>query len=204
MVHRQAEGEDEEESVMLHRQAGDEEEETPIQRQPEEEEEPVQASRTVRRSLQTTPQSVAAQPSPAVAARDEAGAAHSAVAPPSITASPHLFETPDADPVVASTFHDAPASDVPSDLPADSPATHPIRQQDAFAPAAAPYFPDNGPGEYDAPESSPNAAPSARERPQVVIDQIDVLIHEQAPQRPASRPRTDPDRALRARYLRRL
>jgi len=49
------------------------------------------------------------------------------------------------------------------------------------------------------------AASTGADRPQVIIDQLDVLIHEQAPSpRAAARPATDQGRMLRARYLRRL
>jgi hypothetical protein len=48
------------------------------------------------------------------------------------------------------------------------------------------------------------AADSKAERPQVVIDRLDVLIHEPAPTPAAARPVADPGRRLRARYLRGL
>jgi len=45
---------------------------------------------------------------------------------------------------------------------------------------------------------------AASQRPQVVIDQVDVLIHEPAAPQSAARPAFDSARAMRARYLRRL
>lgn len=50
----------------------------------------------------------------------------------------------------------------------------------------------------------PRAVGASAERPQVIIDQLDVLIHEPAPSHYAARAGADRDRMLRARYLRRL
>ena len=48
------------------------------------------------------------------------------------------------------------------------------------------------------------AGASAPQRPQVIIDQVDVLIHEPAAPAVSARPAFDAGRAMRARYLRRL
>ena len=48
------------------------------------------------------------------------------------------------------------------------------------------------------------AGAPAPQRPQVIIDQVDVLIHEPAAPAVAARPAFDAGRAMRARYLRRL
>lgn len=48
------------------------------------------------------------------------------------------------------------------------------------------------------------AGASAPQRPQVIIDQVDVLIHEPAAPALSARPAFDAGRAMRARYLRRL
>jgi hypothetical protein len=48
------------------------------------------------------------------------------------------------------------------------------------------------------------AAASKAERPQVIVDRLDVLVREPAPSPAAARPAADPGRMLRARYLRRL
>ncbi|MCB4768045.1 hypothetical protein LGR54_05470 [Ancylobacter sp. Lp-2] len=48
------------------------------------------------------------------------------------------------------------------------------------------------------------SGPDRSERPQVIIDQVDVVIHEPAPPAVAARAPFDAARAMRARYLRRL
>ena len=54
------------------------------------------------------------------------------------------------------------------------------------------------------PVGGSDAGASAPQRPQVIIDQVDVLIHEPAAPAVSARPAFDAGRAMRARYLRRL
>jgi len=54
------------------------------------------------------------------------------------------------------------------------------------------------------PVGGSDAGAAAPQRPQVIIDQVDVLIHEPAAPAVAARPAFDAGRAMRARYLRRL
>ena len=89
--------------------------------------------------------------------------------------------------------HDPPYQDRPAD---DRP----------HLPAALPDFFTRD-GGYDAFDTAGSYAPhaaSGNERPEVIIEQLDVLIHEPAPPPQPASTRTDHGRSLRARYLRRL
>ena len=61
------------------------------------------------------------------------------------------------------------------------------------------------PAGFDAPFTEVGgSSASAPQRPQVIIDQVDVLIHEPVAPAVPARPAFDAGRAMRARYLRRL
>jgi hypothetical protein len=106
--------------------------------------------------------------------------------------------------------------DVAPSVPA--PAATPTAADPGFAgfgaPPAGPFAENFGGGEvympappagFDAPYSEVGASnASAPQRPQVIIDQVDVLIHEPVAPAAAARPAFDAGRAMRARYLRRL
>lgn len=88
----------------------------------------------------------------------------------------------------------APGAEVVGFVPSTVPIWH-----DGNAPAAAGY----GGAQADVFDTDAGRpAFTSSERPQVFIDQVDVLIHEPAP--PPARPAFDHARSLRARYLRRL
>lgn len=122
-------------------------------------------------------------------------------------------DEPELDPKTA--LPDATPMDEPE--PSDLRATRAVRRSGAPLPAAAAPSPPPGPplaGETlgDAPAFAPppavfSAPPGAAQegrlgRPIVVIDQVDVLIHE--PAAPSSARAPGASRTMRARYLRRL
>lgn len=85
---------------------------------------------------------------------------------------------------------DAGGSDRPAPIPV------PFGSDDTAAGGAGSWF--------DAGFSREGMAARGEGRPQVIIDQVDVLIHEPASQAAGSRPAFDSARAMRARYLRRM
>lgn len=99
---------------------------------------------------------------------------------------------------------------------APAPAAMPAAADPGFAgpgaPPAGPFAEDFGgevympaaPAGFDAPYSEVGGSTSAPQRPQVIIDQVDVLIHEPTAPAVPARPAFDAGRAMRARYLRRL
>lgn len=112
-----------------------------------------------------------------------------------------------------------PRSSPPPEITPDEPGPPSLRAAYAEAPAAAgqaptipPYPTSNTPplapprfDVPDAPPSAPTATPDSEfRRPHIVIDQLDVLIHEPAPPARPTSASSDRSRALRARYLRRL
>jgi hypothetical protein len=99
---------------------------------------------------------------------------------------------------------DAPRAADPTD-PAPSisePPLPPDRGRAGWSERAA-AFADREPN-FGPAFAPPDSVGASVERPQVIIDRLDVLVHEPAPSRSDARPAPDRGRMLRARYLRRL
>lgn len=134
-----------------------------------------------------------------------------------VSPAPRASVTPGPTPPRAGTA--SPPAHVPP-APAPSPAASPTSDTAAGTPkspgpaaqvpaSVRPWLPRQP--DFTAPDaptrSLPQQAPSTSqspERAEVIIDKIDVLIHEPAAPASAPAPRQDTGRALRARYLRRL
>ena len=210
-VRRQAE-EEEEPIQTLRRQV--EEEEEPIQtlrRQEEEEEAPLQ---TLRRQKAEEEEESAVQPVRPIARQEEVPLEDTGQTLPAPT---HESLEPDAGPV----SQELAGEEEPSDLQAlrrDFPSMSASSPPPAAAALNAPLtdrpipetvIPDSSflPPQLDGMEM-PLAAPQSHgaesRRPQVIIDQVDVLIHEPASSTDRGASRRSRNRAMRARYLRRL
>lgn len=227
-LRRQDAEEQEDMLAPLRRQAEEEEEEAPIQavrRQAEEEEAPIQAVRrqaeeeeapiqTLRRQAAEEEDEAAVQPIRTIARQEEIPLEDTGqtVPPP-----PQESLDPDAGPVsqelageeappeLQALHRDvlsmpAPPPPPAAAVPETSLANRPLPETATHVPA----FPPPRPEGIETPHVATQPLGSESRRPQVIIDQVDVLIHETAssPDRSAS-PRSR-DRAMRARYLRRL
>lgn len=180
-----------------------EEEVAPLRRQgkPEEEEDELQASRVIRRA-EEVPLEDGEKPlrQPFQSDLDPANAsAHPDLAneeePPAMQALRRdAVATPPAAPIADTAApHDTAHQDHATDDRSPLPATLPD------------FFTRNGGFDaFDTADTHASQPPNGNERPEVIIEQLDVLIHEPAaPPQPAAA-RADHSRALRARYLRRL
>jgi hypothetical protein len=76
--------------------------------------------------------------------------------------------------------------------------------EETYIPGPSAGFEARFTGPVMEPVGGSDAGASAPQRPQVIIDQVDVLIHEPAAPAVSARPAFDAGRAMRARYLRRL
>jgi hypothetical protein len=198
-VRRQAEEEEEEALQTVRRQA--EEEEEPIQalqRQEPEPEEMVRPMRPIARqeevpleeTRQTVPPETQAnlEPDAGLASQELAGEEE----PSEMQAlrrnlSPGLAPPPQSA-LTAHAMADPPTSSQPL---AESFISHPSQVLTGLDGIAAA-------------DATPQPIGSEDRRPQVIIDQVDVLIHESSPPADRRLSRRTRDRAMRARYLRRL
>lgn len=200
--------EEEEESLQTLRRLAVEEE-TPIQtlhRQVEEEEESLQ---TLRRQ-QEAEDDAAVQPMRSIARQEEVPLEETGQTVP-----PPTQESldPDAGPVdqeladeeepsgLQALRREVPSMPAPyATAPEASLANGPFGQTVAPEPSYLPQPPDG----IETPQAVPQPVGAESRRPQVIIDQVDVLIHETASSPDRSAQRHSRDRAMRARYLRRL
>ena len=194
---RQPEGEGEEEVTPLRRQEGEEEETVATLRRQEEGEEEAQPMRAIARQEEVPLEETSQTSSPRSQFELEPKAE-----PPS----PDLPD--EQDPSDLQALHRVMTSG--PGLPPAAPATpgEPIGSHGAAWPSGepprSPVLPaislPESPAAHSVPASfAPDSGP-----PNVVIDQLDVLIHEPAPAPGRHAPRADRGRAFRARYLRRL
>jgi hypothetical protein len=198
--------EEEEEAIQPVRRQEEEDELATLRRQQEEEEE--EAIQPIRRQEDEEEQ---AMPMRAIARQEEIPLEESPQpAPP-----PGQTDLePDAEPVSQELAGEQEPSDLqalhrdispgpelsPPALQGETPASRPLAEALTPFQTQAPDFPAGS----AIPEMLPSTTRMDEARPTVVIDQLDVLIHEPVAQATRPAPRQDRDRALRARYLRRL
>jgi len=203
---RRQEEKDEEEVAPLRRQEEEEEEIQPIRRQEKEEE----AIQPIRRQEEKDEEEQAMRMR-AIARQEEIPLEESPqpAPPPSQT-----DLEPDAEPVSQELAGEQEPSDLQAlhrdispgaDLSApapqgETPASRPLAEALTPFQTRAPNFPAG----LAIPEMVPPTTRMDEARPTVIIDQLDVLIHEPVTQARRAAPRQDRDRTLRARYLRRL
>lgn len=220
---RRQEEEEEEESLQTLRRLA-EEEEAPIQtlhRQVEEEEESLQTLRRQEEEQQEDPlqtlhrqqeaeDDAAVQPMWSIVRQEEVPLEETGQTVP-----PPTQESldPDAGPVdqeladeeepsgLQALHREVPSMPAPSaTAPEASLANGPLGQTVAPGPSYLPQSPDG----IETPQAVPQPVGADSRRPQVIIDQVDVLIHETVSFPDRSAQRHSRDRAMRARYLRRL
>ena len=93
-----------------------------------------------------------------------------------------------------------PASAAQGETPENRAVNRPLAEASASSHLQAPHFTDG----LEVPQTVRQNTGADESRPNVVIDQLDVLIHEPAVSSDRIPPSRDRERALRARYLRRL
>lgn len=196
---RRQEKEEEEEVAPLRRQEQEEEEEealAPLRRQEEEEE--AQPMRAIARQEEVPLEETGETSSPRSQFELE---------PKAEPASPELVEA--EEPLNAQALHRdmAPGYSLPQPAPAapgvaagNPPANHPSGRSQSSALPTDLFIPESPAlTGFHTPGTGPELS-----RPDVVIDQLDVVIHEPAPAPGSQASRIDRGRAFRARYLRRL
>ena len=196
---RRQETEEEEEQVARLRRQEDEEEVAPLRRQGEEEEEAIQTMRTIARqeevpledSGQITPPPTQTQLEPG---SQPVSQEFSNDEEPSTLQALHR----DISPVLPQSSQPPQGAITNVAGPENSDLSNPSREMSASLPV--PDFPDR-PTFINVPSQTTGLNDSP---PNVIIDQLDVLIHEPALPADHYRPHPNRDRSLRARYLRRL